>query len=386
MTIVNFRNPNPLLLRVVDMTCNGKGWEYDVSQQIYDDLKAKGIPISGKRETPRTIATLQASLQGDFSAVLIFAHGAKSKDGVSADKLSITNNWFLFSSLNIDLSDKFVSLCICEGYCNDMIASLVRGELFALTVVASEKKILRSEALGFFPTFFERLVKKTKRYIDPNDVRACMNKTNSLSSGKMKIYSDGLSYTKASKHASKVPSNWIDIFKTVFANIQETLPIILNCDTCRELWLQGEIFRLINRYDLRFKVNEFPIEPHKKADFHGFRYGEMVGELKVYGLSGYYQKNIYGAHNIEEFIPKKNNGRILIKPSHLKNVDLNESSILKDYIRIKAISNKIDKFLILVVHKNGQKDNFGQAISALRFPGIEQTLDFPYFFVRIWKI
>lgn len=193
MTIVNCRTPFPLKLRVIDMTHNKKGWEYDTSAKVYKELKSRGIPISGEMETPKSIKDLELSLDGDFSALLIFAHGAKSEDAITADELSITGNWFLFSKLNVDLSDKFVSLCICEGFCQDMIDSLIKGDLFALTVMASRQEIGEDEGFRFFPVFYEILAGRTTSYIDPNDVRDCMNIANSLAENKMQVYSDCLS-------------------------------------------------------------------------------------------------------------------------------------------------------------------------------------------------
>lgn len=384
MTIVNSKISNSLILKIVDMTCNINGWEYKTSQKIYRELNKKGIPISGKVETPKTICELLASLQGDFSALLIFGHGAKAKDDVSADNLSITVNRFLFSALTVDLSDKLVILCIFEGFFNDIIDSLERGELLSHTVVAPKKKITPSEAEEFFPLFFEKLAKTTKQYI-----RQCI-RTNSLVSNKMEVYSMGLSYKKELRHTANTPSNWFDMFSIVFNNVQQTLPIILKCNSCRELWLQGEMFRFITPYDPKFQVNVLIDKRIKdkriKVDLYGSRFGKMVGELKVYGLSGYYNKNICGTSNIDSFIPERNNGRILIGQSHLKKLNMKESSILKDYSRIMEISEQFEKYLILVVHKNGQKDDFGKAISAIKFSGEELTLDFPFFFVRIWKL
>jgi hypothetical protein len=182
-------------------------------------------------------------------------------------------------------------------------------------------------------------------------------------------------------------SPWTNVFKDAFYSVRNSLPVVLECESCRELWLQGELFRAIRKYDHDFSLNTYKIAPRKKADFHGCRSVEMVGELKVYGYSGFYNKNLFGRSNITDFIPKNDSRRIMILPEHERIVNQNESNIFKDYFRLKAINNNaIIKVLVLVIWKNGQKDGFGQAISAIKFSAIEAVSEYPKFIVKIWQV
>lgn len=199
MTDVNGTTRAPMKLLLVDATCNKYGFEYEASNTIHDKLAKRGVPLveNGVLQ-PTTFRGVFEALdpsKRDFSSLLYFAHGS-AEDGEEAATVQagdFTTTWELLDVSGIELTDKFVTFCVCHGYCNSMIESMARGGPFALTVVAPDKKLLKPEALDFFPAFYEALVPLTQHDIDPNHVRDTLAKVNHLATDKMQVFSQGLS-------------------------------------------------------------------------------------------------------------------------------------------------------------------------------------------------
>lgn len=180
--------------------------------------------------------------------------------------------------------------------------------------------------------------------------------------------------------------HWVNKFKKVFDSLEKEFAEVLKAYRCREGWLQGEFFRRLKNKSNDFSVNDYPIAKKQTADFHAVYPKEMVAELKILGACDYYKKNIDGNCDLKNFTPKRKKGRIFVTNRHLKNVNSKEGSILKDFLRLKSIKEKIEKYQILVIHKNGSADELGRAALAIKLPGTETTLNYKDFIVRIWKV
>ena len=114
----------------------------------------------------------------------------------------------------------------------------------------------------------------------------------SLPSGEARISTDLTSATY-----------WAEFFGSTLAAGYDGLTTIFDAWSVRELWLQGELFRAARAIDLDFHVNVNPADHGGKLGFPGKadlicrtekKRLAMVGELKLYGTSGYYPKNLTG--------------------------------------------------------------------------------------------
>ncbi len=177
---------------------------------------------------------------------------------------------------------------------------------------------------------------------------------------------------------------WIDLIEQVFDSIREPLSIVLNATGCREGWLQGEFYRHLIERDKDFRVNEYKIPPGGKADLNGKKPSPMVGEIKIYGVYGYQKKNIDGHSNIDMYLPIDKGHRIDVTEEHINRAK--SGSLLNDLIRLRKIQEDLERYMIVVIHKNEQVDKFGEAIQAIRLTQNEFTFEYPDFLVRIWKV
>ena len=177
---------------------------------------------------------------------------------------------------------------------------------------------------------------------------------------------------------------WIDLFEQVFDSISEPLSVVLNAARCREGWLQGEFYRHLIERDKDFRVNEYKIPLGGKADLCGKKPSRMVAEIKVYGVWNYYQKNIDGHSNIDMYLPMNKGQRIDVIEEHINRAK--SGSLLNDLIRLRKIREDLERYMILVIHKNEQVDKFGEAIQAIRLTQKEFTFEYPDFLVRIWEV
>lgn len=182
-------------------------------------------------------------------------------------------------------------------------------------------------------------------------------------------------------------SSWPSKFRAAFDAIGPSLAVVLNASGCRELWLHGELYRHLAATDPDFRVNTYSIAARKTADLHGSTPKPMIAEVKVFGVNGYYNKNLDGWSNIDRYRPRGSRDRIQVSREHLKRVHPNVDSLLRDYQRLRDHHGTgLQKYLILVLHLNGRPDAFGKAVGALRISEDELTLRYPNFMVRIWSV
>lgn len=80
---------------------------------------------------------------------------------------------------------------------------------------------------------------------------------------------------------------WLNFFEASIGAIHKPLAVVLNAGGCREGWLQAELFRAGQRYDL--KVNHHSLGKGKKADLSCGDGPQMLAEIKIVG-AGYQSK------------------------------------------------------------------------------------------------
>jgi hypothetical protein len=185
--------------------------------------------------------------------------------------------------------------------------------------------------------------------------------------------------------------NWIDHFKLAFDAIQGPLSSVFDAESCREGWLQGELYRRLVAHDKQFRVNHYVLpapdgSKRPKADLYGENPARMVAEMKILGTFGYYQKNIDGNSNINAYLPSDSSSRVDVTQDHLDRVNSGVSSVLRDYQRLKSITDDVEKYLILVIRTDEKPDRFGKAILAIRCSMAETTFEYPKFTVRVWRL
>lgn len=183
--------------------------------------------------------------------------------------------------------------------------------------------------------------------------------------------------------------NWVDRFFEFFRQIEQNLGILLNANSCREVWLQGEFYRHFLTADNGFLVNCRYNDDGPEHDLYCGLPTEMVAEVKVYGQRGYFNKNLYGAHNLHRFVTATPGGRVPVTFDEIeqilngtKNADKN-NSYFRDVRRLLAIPSPVERYLILVLQKADESDDFGRAISAVQVAPQEHDLELDAFHVRI---
>ena len=102
---------------------------------------------------------------------------------------------------------------------------------------------------------------------------------------------------------------WIEALREFFQRIEAPLSVILNANGCREGWIQRKIFCHFRPTDATFKVNCSHASNRIKHDIVCGRPESLVAEMKVYGLHGYLEKNLYGG-NLAAYQPPSKDHRI----------------------------------------------------------------------------
>jgi hypothetical protein len=180
--------------------------------------------------------------------------------------------------------------------------------------------------------------------------------------------------------------DWSERLITFFEAIATPLACVLRADGCREGWIQGEMFRHFRTENNGFRVNASLAGGRVKHDVHCLKPTEMVAELKVFGLSGYYNKNLYGASDISRFKPSEDTGRLLLTSQDIESLETFGNSFVSDVQRLIRLDRDIERYMILVLQKARPVDEFGRAIFGLRVSDIEHEFANYDFIVRVSKI
>ena len=163
----------------------------------------------------------------------------------------------------------------------------------------------------------------------------------------------------------------------------------------RELWLQGEAFRYF-RHERDAGSLPVWVNCHKRNDLVCFdspadtAVPMMIAELKLYGLEGYFSKNLTGYSDLHPYVqPRSARQRFVFQPEHAAQCNPREGSILKDYQKLLKRRAEDDCLclLVLVLDTRRTPDGFGGAIQQVDFGGPSKVLfRSDDLLVKLWQI
>ena len=152
---------------------------------------------------------------------------------------------------------------------------------------------------------------------------------------------------------------WIEALREFFQRIEAPLSVILNANGCREGWIQGELFRHFRPTDATFKVNCSHASNRIKHDIVCGRPVSLVAEMKVYGLHGYLEKNLYGG-NLAAYQPPSEDHRIPVTLDTILKLQPTPGSYLNHVRRLSLTADVSERLMILVLQKAATIDRFGR--------------------------
>ena len=186
--------------------------------------------------------------------------------------------------------------------------------------------------------------------------------------------------------------SWVERLRAFFQEIEAPLSVILNAEGCREGWIQGELFRHFRPTDPSFNVNCSHASKRIKHDIVNGKPVALVAELKVYGLRGYCDKNLYGG-SLAAYQPSSDDRRIPVDLDTIVKLEPDRerksawkaywSSYFADVRRLSQAVDVPERLMILVLQKATTIDRFGRAILAVQVSEREHTFDFGQFLLRI---
>ncbi len=183
--------------------------------------------------------------------------------------------------------------------------------------------------------------------------------------------------------------NWVDRFFDFFRQIEPSLGIGLNANNCREGWLHGEFFRHFITADNGFLVNCRYYDDGPEHDLYCGLPTEMIAEVKVYGQRGYSNKNFCGAHDLTRLLPPTPGARVPVTFEEIEQTlsgtkdAEKKNSYFRDVERLLAVHSSVKRYLILVLQKADEADDFGRSISAVQGAPQEHDLELDAFRVRV---
>ena len=180
--------------------------------------------------------------------------------------------------------------------------------------------------------------------------------------------------------------SWPERFLTLFSEIALPLTDILTAEGCREGWLQGEFYRHFHTVENSFRVNSSYCDSRAKHDLYCEQPTKMVAELKVYGLSGYYNKNLCGMSNISQFLPATSGGRLFLSQDAIGCLEPAAGSYLGDVLRLQRLPADLERYMVLVLQKADEVDAFGRTISAVQVSLHESEWECEGFLVRVSRL
>jgi hypothetical protein len=183
-----------------------------------------------------------------------------------------------------------------------------------------------------------------------------------------------------------IAMTWSIRFLAFFDEIASQLAVVLNAEGCREGWLQGEFYRHFRTPENGFRVNCSYGGSRTKHDLFCERPIQMAAELKVYGLSGYYTKNLCGQSNISQFLPGTDEARRFLSLDEIERLEPAAGSYLADVLRLRRLPESLERYMILVLQKANEPDGFGRAISAIQVSSQESEWQCADFLVRVSQV
>jgi hypothetical protein len=180
--------------------------------------------------------------------------------------------------------------------------------------------------------------------------------------------------------------SWPESFQAFFREVASPLGVVLGAEGCREGWLHGEFYRHFRTPENGFRVNCSYCDSRAKHDLYCERPTEMAAEIKVYGLSEYYKKNLCGWSNISQFLPAASGARLVLSRAEIERLEPEAGSYLGDVLRLQRLPVALEKYMVLVLHKNGEPDAFGRAMSALQVSSEEFEWECEDFSIRVSRL
>lgn len=136
-------------------------------------------------------------------------------------------------------------------------------------------------------------------------------------------------------------NSWTDYLFGFFKFNEERITAILDASSCRELWIQGELF-LYSNGSVKPNSGDFY---GRRVDLHGKREGlpEMIAEVKIVGYQGYSCSDIFG-HGGTGYLKSwlELNNRCYAPANEFRDKEL-AHSIYKDYKKLASIKFKRKK-------------------------------------------
>jgi len=182
--------------------------------------------------------------------------------------------------------------------------------------------------------------------------------------------------------------SWPERLIEFFKKIDKPLGEVFDAGGLREIWLQGELYRHFKTQDISFAVNHSLTNFRIKHDLYSKLPTEMIAEIKIYGLRGFQPKNLDGS-SVKKYQSESIGGRIHFDKARIENLtEMGKETYLSDVRRLHNIIQKIEKYIILVLKKDPNPDDFGRIIKSVRVSDSEYVLDKPdkLFFVRISQL
>lgn len=156
---------------------------------------------------------------------------------------------------------------------------------------------------------------------------------------------------------------------------QSRLVEVFDAGGVREVWLQAEAFRYF-RYHRKHGPVCLWTNAHNRNDLAFYETDESsepvaVVEIKLFGLKGYYSKNLTGHSDMSPYVAPPDGERFTFRPEHAGRCHRTEGSILKDYQKLLAQGRGAKRFMLLVLDTRSadDADAFGRAIGCVDFGG-----------------
>ena len=178
---------------------------------------------------------------------------------------------------------------------------------------------------------------------------------------------------------------WFRALSAFFRGISGNLAEVLDAQSCREAWLQGEMFRWFRKHRQvgEFWTNAFSISKRCNADIGADTPFPMRGELKVLGANFGHKVLTGGA--LSPLLPH------LHRPLTPTDGGLVRGpwGLLPDYFRLQKVpwSPGASRLLVMVAHiEKGASGAVADALRLVTFSGTVRNLSFEWGFVRIWDV
>ena len=178
---------------------------------------------------------------------------------------------------------------------------------------------------------------------------------------------------------------WMQELAVFFESRRDSLVEVLDAASCREAWLQAEMFRSFRHAaGMRsFSVNSLPIALRKNADFSAEDPSRVVGEVKILGWD--YETKVITGGTLKLILDR------LDRPITASDRDLvlGPWGLIVDFFHLLdfAEHNRRDAILVLIVDERSAYDrSLARALRQINFVGPSRDLQFPAGLIRLWPL